>query len=37
MTSLLCGIYKEIIQMNLLKKQRLRQKMNLWLLGGQDG
>ena len=36
MTSLLCGIYKEIIQMSLLKKQRLRQKMNLWLLGGQD-
>ena len=38
MTSLICGIQKEMIQMNLLTKQRdsQTQKMDLWLLGGRD-
>ena len=33
MTSLICGIKKEMIQMNLLMKQKLTQaeRMNLWL------
>ena len=34
-TFLMCGIENEIIQMNLLTKQKWthRQRMNLWLLG----
>ena len=39
MTSFICTIYKETIQMNLLTKQKdsQTQKMNLWLLGGRIG
>ena len=39
MTSFICAIYKEMIQMNLLTKQKdsQTQKMNLWLLGGRIG
>ena len=37
MASLICGIQKEMIQMNLLMKQKETQRMNLWLLGGKDG
>ena len=35
--SLICGMQKEMIQMNLLMKQKETQRMNLGLLRGKDG
>ena len=37
MTSLKCGIYKEMIQMNLLIKHKDSQRTNLWLPEGRMG